>query len=146
MHDFLAALLGGAMIGAAAIIVMASNGRVMGVSGIVSSLLPPFRKDWLTQNGWRLSFLGGVIAAPLIYLGAFGAPPVVEMSAGLTLLIASGLFVGVGTVIGSGCTSGHGVCGLARLSGRSLAATLIFMTTAIVTVLIIRTLGLGGLL
>ncbi|MEM8836784.1 MAG: YeeE/YedE family protein [Pseudomonadota bacterium] len=145
MHDFLAALLGGAMIGAAAIIVMASNGRVMGVSGIVSSLLPPFGKDWLTQNGWRLSFLGGVIAAPLTYLAAFGVPPVVEMNAGLTLLIASGLFVGVGTVIGSGCTSGHGVCGLARLSGRSLAATLIFMTTAIATVLIMRILGLGGL-
>ncbi|MEO1149670.1 MAG: YeeE/YedE family protein [Pseudomonadota bacterium] len=144
MHDFVAALIGGAMIGVAAIMVMASHGRVMGVSGIVSNLLPPTADNWLSENAWRLTFLAGVLSAPLLYILFQGQAPTVELEAGAPLLIVSGLIVGVGTVTGNGCTSGHGVCGLARLSTRSLVATITFMITAILTVLAVRLLGLGA--
>lgn len=146
MHDYLAALIGGGMIGVAAIMVMASHGRIMGVSGIVSNLLPPVAENWLSENAWRLAFLAGVLTAPLLFIAVRGNAPTVQLEASAPLLIASGLIVGVGTVTGNGCTSGHGVCGLARMSGRSLAATVTFMVTAIVTVLAVRLLGLGGAL
>lgn len=144
MHDYLAALLGGAMIGVAAIMIMASHGRVMGVSGIVANLLPPVTKDWLAENTWRLIFLAGVLTAPLLFIVINGQAPTIEMNASAPLLGISGLIVGIGTVTGNGCTSGHGVCGLARLSGRSLVATVIFMLTAILTVLLANTLNIGG--
>lgn len=144
MHDFVAALIGGAMIGVAAIMVMASHGRIMGVSGIVSYLLPPVAGNWLSDNAWRLTFLAGVLSAPLLYILVQGQAPTVELNAGAPLLIVSGLTVGVGTVTGNGCTSGHGVCGLARLSARSLVATITFMITAVLTVLAAGFLGLGG--
>ena len=147
MHDFVLALIGGAMIGLAAVILMAAQGRVMGVSGIVSHLLPPFgraaQNDQPGERSWRLLFVAGVIAAPLLSIAIFGYRPKVSLDSRPLLLIISGLIVGVGTVTGNGCTSGHGVCGLARLSGRSMAATAIFMTTAIATVLIANTV-FGG--
>lgn len=144
MHDYLAALLGGGMIGVAAIMIMASHGRIMGVSGIVSNLLPPVANNWLEENSWRLLFLAGVLTAPLLFIVINGQAPTIELNASVPLLIISGLIVGVGTVTGNGCTSGHGVCGLARLSGRSLVATITFMVTAILTVLVMNTLNIGG--
>ena len=133
MHDFVAAALGGAMIGLAATLLMVSHGKIMGVSGIVSRLTPPFADDW----GWRLSFTLGIIAAPLIVIGLNGAPAI-QITSNTGLLIAGGLIVGVGTVLGSGCTSGHGVCGLPRLSPRSIVATGIFMAVAMATVYVTR--------
>ncbi|MEL7487770.1 MAG: YeeE/YedE thiosulfate transporter family protein [Pseudomonadota bacterium] len=147
MHDFVLALIGGAMIGLAAVILMGAQGRVMGVSGIVSHLLPSFdsaREPAQTdERSWRLLFMAGVIAAPLLSIAILGYRPPVTLNADPVLLIISGLIVGVGTVFGNGCTSGHGVCGLARLSGRSMAATAIFMATAIATVFIANTVA-GG--
>ncbi len=134
MHDFVLAGIGGAMIGLAATLLMAGHGKIMGVSGIVSRLVPPFAADW----GWRLSFAAGVVAAPLLYGAAMGTPPALEITGSLPLLIVGGLIVGAGTVTGSGCTSGHGVCGLPRLSARSFVATGIFMVTAVLTVTVIR--------
>ncbi|UTW54653.1 YeeE/YedE family protein [Kordiimonas sp. SCSIO 12610] len=143
MHQYIAATIGGAMIGIAAIMLMVSNGRVMGVSGIVSNLLPPFSQSWASNNIWRLTFIAGVITAPLFYYLAQGTAPTVVMKTDTIVMIISGLFVGFGTARGGGCTSGHGVCGLARLSRRSIAATAIFMAVAIITVLIVRTFDIG---
>lgn len=132
------ALIGGIMIGLAATLVMFSHGRVMGVSGIVARLLPPdIADDW----GWRLAFLAGVIAAPLLWLAFTGGPPAVSIEAGLPVLLVAGFLVGLGTVTGNGCTSGHGVCGLARFSRRSVVATGTFMGTAILTVILVRLAG-----
>ena len=133
MHDFLAAGIGGAMIGLAATLLMISHGKIMGVSGIISRLTPPISDDW----GWRLSFTVGVIAAPILVTFLNRAPSI-EITSNTGLLIAGGLIVGVGTVLGSGCTSGHGVCGLPRLSPRSIAATVIFMAAAMATVYVTR--------
>ena len=134
MHDLLMAFLGGAMIGLAAVLLMATNGSIMGISGIASRLMPPLSTDWQ----WRLVFLGGVLAAPLIMTLMTGVQPVIEITNNVTLLVISGLLVGFGTVIGNGCTSGHGVCGLSRLSTRSIIATSLFMSFAFVTVFIAR--------
>lgn len=134
------ALLGGALIGAAAVLLMWSQGRVMGVSGIVGRLLPP---DAAPDRRWRIAFLGGCLAAPALYVLATGMLPAVASPTGLPFLVLAGLIVGFGTTVGSGCTSGHGVCGLARLSGRSLAATGTFMLTAAATVFVVRHM-LGG--
>jgi uncharacterized membrane protein YedE/YeeE len=132
-------LAGGALIGLAAATLMLLTGRLAGVSGIFGGLLS-FAS---TDRGWRLAFVAGLIAAPLV-VALFGAPlPRPAMSSNLALLAVAGLLVGVGTRMGNGCTSGHGVCGFARLSARSIAATVIFMGTAIATVAIIRH-GLGG--
>lgn len=134
MHDLLMAFLGGAMIGLAAVLLMATNGSIMGISGIASRLMPPLSTDWQ----WRLVFLGGVLAAPLMMTLITGVQPVIEITNNVTLLVISGLLVGFGTVIGNGCTSGHGVCGLSRLSTRSIIATSLFMSFAFVTVFIAR--------
>lgn len=138
MHDFVLASIGGVMIGLAATLLMANHGKIMGVSGIVSRLLPPIANDW----GWRASFVVGVVTAPLLYTVIMGGVPAVDITANVPLLIVGGLIVGVGTVTGSGCTSGHGVCGLPRLSPRSFVATGIFMLTAVATVTLVRH-GLG---
>lgn len=138
MHEFLLALIGGALIGLSAVILMATNGRVLGVSGIVAGLLPG---SGAQDTTWRIAFVAGVLAAPLISILVLGYTPPVHLDAGPALVIASGLIVGFGTVLGSGCTSGHGVCGLARLSRRSIAATAIFMAVAIATVLVRSTIG-----
>ena len=127
------ALAGGLLIGLAAAALILFNGRIAGISGIAGGLLRPARGD----IGWRAAFLLGLIGAPLVYL--LGAPlPEVQVEAGTATLIAAGLLVGVGTRYGAGCTSGHGVCGLSRLSPRSLAATLAFMLAGFATVFVVR--------
>jgi uncharacterized membrane protein YedE/YeeE len=127
------ALAGGLLIGLAAAALILFNGRIAGISGIAGGLLRPARGD----AGWRIAFLFGLVAAPLVYL--LGAPlPEVRVEAGTATLAAAGLLVGVGTRYGAGCTSGHGVCGLSRLSPRSLAATAAFMLAGFATVFFVR--------
>jgi uncharacterized protein len=131
-----ASLAGGLLLGAAAGMFILLNGRLLGISGIVGGLLKPRTGD----TGWRVAFVAGLLAAPTAW--ALLAPPVApRIAAGPVLLVVAGLLVGWGTRHGSGCTSGHGVCGLARLSPRSLAATLAFMATGFVTVLVVRHLA-----
>lgn len=125
-------LIGGVMIGAAALILLAFNGRVMGVSGIWSGLV-----RWSDGPGWRLAFVLGSIAAPL-GLALLGRPGEVQIGASVPVLIIAGLLVGFGSALGAGCTSGHGICGISRLSPRSILATLVFMAVAIVTVFLVR--------
>ena len=127
------ALAGGLLIGLAATLFALLNGRIAGISSIVGGLLRPVRGD----IGWRLAFIAGLIGAPLLYAMA-AALPAPRIDAGTTVLVLAGLLVGVGTRYGSGCTSGHGVCGLSRLSLRSLAATLAFMGAGFVTVFVLR--------
>lgn len=128
-------LLGGALIGLASVLMMAIFGRIAGISGITGSMISGFT---LRQSGWRLAFMIGMIASPLLLLVLTGHMPDITVQPTEPMLIISGLLVGVGVHYGSGCTSGHGVCGLARFSQRSLAATLTFMATTAVTVFIIR--------
>jgi uncharacterized protein len=130
-----ASLLGGALIGASAVMLMAAKGRIAGVSGITVRLLPPYADAELAG---RLAFILGIIVAPLVVLLATGTAPVPTIEAGPALLVLAGLLVGFGSVWGNGCTSGHGVCGLSRLSVRSLVATLTFMATAVATVFLTR--------
>jgi uncharacterized membrane protein YedE/YeeE len=129
------ALTGGILLGIASAAFILLNGRVLGISGIVGGLITPRRAD----IGWRLSFLLGLLLAPtaltLLAPGLIRAP---RIDAGTLTLIAAGLLVGFGTRYGSGCTSGHGVCGLSRLSPRSLVATLTFMAAGFATVFVIR--------
>ncbi len=131
----LASLIGGALIGCAAVLLMIANGRIAGISGIVSTLLPPVNKEGYFP---KLAFVAGLIAAPLLYQAATGVTVVQTVSPDLALMGGAGLLVGFGSVFGSGCTSGHGVCGLARLSKRSMAATAMFMAVAFVTVYVTR--------
>jgi uncharacterized membrane protein YedE/YeeE len=127
--SWLSALAGGAMIGAAAAILLLAHGRVAGVSGIVGSLLPPAAGD----RAWRLAFLAGLLAAGVV--GHIVAPDTVGASVrSLPVVVIGGLLVGFGTRLGGGCTSGHGVCGIARLSRRSLLAVAIFISTGLLTV------------
>lgn len=134
------AAIGGLLIGLAAVLMMAMTGRIAGVSGFLSRLLPPFSDNlWLT----RAAFIIGLVAAPALASAAGFVDVSIDITSNLFLLIAAGLLVGFGSVYGNGCTSGHGVCGSARLSPRSLAATGTFMVTAIVTVFVIRHV-LGG--
>jgi uncharacterized membrane protein YedE/YeeE len=128
-----AALAGGALIGTAAALFVVLNGRVAGVSGILGGLLRPAPGD----IGWRAAFVAGLVAAPLVY-GAFASPPEIRVDAGYAILVAAGLLVGIGTRYGSGCTSGHGVCGISRVSPRSIVATLAFMASGIATVFVAR--------
>ncbi|MEK9935411.1 MAG: YeeE/YedE family protein [Rhodobiaceae bacterium] len=137
----LASLAGGVMIGVAALLLMLVHGRVMGVSGILGGLIVPSDKS---DVRWRVLFVIGVLAGPFVIMALTGAP--VErtpVASGFTLPIA-GFLVGLGTAIGAGCTSGHGICGLARLSIRSAVAVGMFMGAAIVTVYIVRHLVQGG--
>lgn len=127
------ALLGGLLIGLAAAGFVLVNGRIAGISGILGGLLSAKTGD----KSWRVAFIGGILAAPLAYQ-LFGALPPAQIDAGWPLLVAAGLLTGIGTRYGSGCTSGHGVCGLSRLSPRSLVATLTFMGAGFVTVFVIR--------
>jgi uncharacterized membrane protein YedE/YeeE len=141
MHNLtpLSGLFGGALIGLAAAAMMLLTGRLAGVSGIVGGLLSPLPDD----RGWRLAFVAGLIAAPLVAALA-GAPlPQPAMSTNFLLVAIGGLLVGFGSRMGNGCTSGHGVCGFARLSARSIAATFVFMGAGFATVAIVRH-GFGG--
>ena len=132
------ALIGGVLIGIAAAMFALLNGRIAGISGVLGGLLRPVRRD----VAWRVAFLAGLVAAPLAYL-AFAPLPRPHVDAGYGALVIAGLLVGIGTRYGSGCTSGHGVCGLARLSARSLAATVTFMAAGFVTVYLLRHLWAG---
>jgi uncharacterized protein len=127
---------GGILIGVAAAMLILLNGRIAGVSGIVGGLLAPQRGDL----GWRVAFVLGLLAAPAAF-AVFARPPVARIDAAWITLIIAGLLVGVGTSYASGCTSGHGVCGLSRLSPRSLLATLAFMAAGMLTVFVVRHLA-----
>lgn len=127
------ALAGGLLIGLAAAAFVLLNGRIAGISGIVGGLLRPMPGD----VAWRLAFLAGLVAAPLAY-AVFAPLPAVRIDTGGGTLAAAGLLVGLGTRYGAGCTSGHGVCGVARLSPRSLAATVAFMAAGFATVFLLR--------
>jgi uncharacterized protein len=135
MTDFtpIQSLIGGVLIGLSAILLMAFHGRVAGMTGILSGVIPPLASDWR----WRAAFLVGAVLAPVIYLAAGGVIPF-EVPVSTAALVVGGLLVGIGVHFGNGCPSGHGVCGLARLSPRSLAAVLTFMLTAFATVFLIR--------
>ncbi len=131
-----ASLLGGALIGLSAIVLLAAHGRIAGISGIVSRLLPPsVDKSGLPQG---ILFLIGLLLAAPVWFVLTGAAPVQMVSSNGLLLLVAGLLVGFGSVLGNGCTSGHGVCGISRGSARSLAATMTFMATAFVTVFVLR--------
>ena len=133
----LSALIGGGMIGLAALALMAVKGRVMGISGILASLVRPDADD---SNSWRLAFVAGAMLGPLA-LGLFHFDiEIIPVASGWVLPLA-GLLVGFGAALGSGCTSGHGICGLARLSPRSLVAVMTFMLTAVITVYLVRHMG-----
>ena len=129
------ALAGGALIGAAAVALMAATGRIAGISGIAARLLPPYAEPGLPG---RIAFVLGIVVAPLLAALVTGSLPVPRIEATMPLLALAGLLVGFGAVWGNGCTSGHGVCGLSRLSVRSLVATAVFMATAIATVFLTR--------
>ena len=126
-------LAGGITIGIAAALLTLLNGRVAGISGVLGEMLRPNATD----KGWRIAFIAGLIVAPLAYQ-LVRALPTVTIDAKWPLVIAAGLLVGIGTRYGAGCTSGHGVCGLSRLSKRSLVATLAFMAAGFVTVFVLR--------
>jgi uncharacterized membrane protein YedE/YeeE len=127
------AALGGVAIGIAAAMFILLNGRVAGISGILGGLLRPVRAD----IAWRVAFVAGLVGSPLVY-ALFSAVPAPRIDAGYAGLVAAGVLVGIGTRYGSGCTSGHGVCGVSRLSPRSLAATAAFMLAGFATVYVAR--------
>ncbi|KGK78452.1 membrane protein [Thalassobacter stenotrophicus] len=126
---------GGILIGLAATLLMLVQGRIFGATGVLAGLVQPTsRSDFM----WRAVLLAGMVSGPLVILALTGAMPTVTVPVSNTMLIVGGLIVGIGGTFGSGCTSGHGVCGMARLSPRSLAATLTFMATTGVTVYVVR--------
>ena len=132
----IASLLGGALIGLSAVLLMATNGKIAGISGIISRILPPETdRSHLTQG---IAFAVGLLLAAPLYRLFTGTPPEQIISTNYPLLAIAGLLVGFGSVMGNGCTSGHGVCGISRGSVRSITATLTFMATAFITVLILR--------
>ena len=137
----IASFAGGLLIGAAAVLLMLVQGRILGATGILrNAILPTSRAEF----GWRAAMLAGMVSAPAVYYLLTGQMPVVEVPVSTPMLVIGGVLVGLGVTYGSGCTSGHGVCGLARFSKRSLVATLCFMASAVVTVFIIRHVLGGG--
>jgi uncharacterized membrane protein YedE/YeeE len=136
----ISALLGGSLIGLASVLLMMLSGRIAGISGIFGGCLTLAAGD----NVWRFAFIVGLILAP-VASGLLGYPlPIPEMPANWVMIAIAGLLVGFGARLGGGCTSGHGICGIARLSARSIVATAIFMASAIVVVAVMRH-GIGGL-
>lgn len=129
-----ASLFGGVLIGLSAVMVMAFFGRIAGISGITTGSVPFAQSDW----AWRAAFVIGLIAAPLLVIAATGEPIEQTVPENLVFMMVAGLLVGFGTVWGSGCTSGHGVCGLARLAPRSMAAVATFIASGVLTVFILR--------
>jgi len=130
----ISALIGGLLIGGTATLTLWANGRIAGISGILSGVIVPGSSDRI----WRILFVLGMLAGAIVYAVIRGAPADLELQVGPAGAIIAGLLVGFGTRLGSGCTSGHGICGLARFSRRSFTATLVFMATAILTVFVIR--------
>jgi hypothetical protein len=131
----IASLLGGVLIGLSAVLLMWTTGRIAGVSGIAARLFPPYEDR---EFPGRLAFVAGLVAAPILMRLATASLPAQTIAAGTPVLIVAGLLTGFGSVWGNGCTSGHGVCGLSRLSVRSLVATITFMATGIATVFLMR--------
>ena len=131
----LRAAAGGVLIGLAAVFLMAATGRIAGISGIVSKLLPPYRDS---EFAWRLAFVAGLLLAPLLVAAATGHAIPISLTSDTRVLAIAGFLVGFGTLLAGGCTSGHSVCGLARLSLRSLAATAAFMGAGLATVFVVR--------
>lgn len=125
------------LIGLAAALMVVLLGRIAGISGILGGLLQKATWGSVRQWGWRAAFVAGMLLAPLLWQ-MFAPLPAMQMPSNPVLIISAGLLVGFGTRLGSGCTSGHGVCGLSRLSIRSLVATLMFMATGVATVFIMR--------
>lgn len=136
MTDFtpVEALAGGALIGLSAVLAMALYGRIAGISGILGGFFATHSPD----RSWRGGFLLGLIAAPLVYWALTGIKPEVTLVVPVGFIVLGGFLVGVGTALGGGCTSGHGVCGIARLSKRSIIATVCFMATGFATVYVMR--------
>lgn len=129
-----ASLIGGALIGLSAVLLMATHGKIAGMTGIVGGVVPPLGSEW----SWRAAFLAGAIGAPAL-LVAFDIMEIpFQVPVSTLALVVGGLIVGVGVTYGGGCTSGHGVCGMARLSPRSIVATLVFMGTTFATVYVTR--------
>lgn len=126
---------GGVLIGIAAVLLMLTLGRIMGATGILAGIVAPVSRD---DFSWRLAILLGMVSGPLAVMAVTGRMPEIVVPGSPALLIISGLIVGVGVTFGSGCTSGHGICGMARFSKRSIAATLVFMATTTATVFIVR--------
>lgn len=131
----IASLLGGALIGLSAVLLMWATGQIAGVSGIAARLLPPYEDR---EFAGRLAFVAGLVAAPILVRIVTGSLPMQTIAAGAPVLIVAGVLTGFGAVWGGGCTSGHGVCGLSRLSVRSLVATLTFMAAGMATVFVMR--------
>ncbi|WP_224815379.1 YeeE/YedE family protein [Hasllibacter sp. MH4015] len=130
-----ASLAGGAMIGLAAVLLMLVAGRIMGATGILAgALLPASRADGL----WRWVMIAGMVTAPALYLLLTGSWPEITVPVSTPMLLVGGFLVGVGVTFGGGCTSGHGVCGIARLSPRSIVATCVFMAACVATVYVLR--------
>lgn len=140
MSVYVLSAMGGVLIGLAAVLLMATLGRIAGISGIAGSLVVGRTVD----SGWRLAFVAGLVAGPLVLLLLRGHSGIGMPQVGLPWMALAGLLVGLGTRLGSGCTSGHGVCGIARLSPRSLLATTVFMGFGVATVFVVRHV-LGGL-
>ena len=134
LYEYLPALAGGILIGLASVLLLWSNGRIAGISGISGGLFGAPSGERL----WRLLFVAGLMLGALLWITLSGHPLKIEPQAGVGLTLLGGLLVGYGTRLGNGCTSGHGVCGIGRLSPRSIAATLAFMAAAIATVFIVR--------
>ena len=131
----LSATLGGALIGLSAVMLMALRGNVLGATGILAGFVTPQSAgDW----AWRAAILAGMVTGPLAYFLAVGAMPAIEVSGTKPMMVLGGILVGIGVTYGSGCTSGHGVCGLARFSRRSIVATATFMATTTATVFVLR--------
>ncbi len=130
----ISAAIGGALIGLAAVLLMLFNGRIAGVTGIADGLFNPRTDD----RFWRVAFVVGLIAAPLAAALVGHAIPMPQMPANYVVIAVAGLLVGFGTRLGNGCTSGHGICGIARLSPRSITATMVFMIAAIIVVALMR--------
>lgn len=131
------AMIGGILIGSAAVLLMALNGRIAGISGIASGMMVAPVDDRI----WRVLFVIGLIGAPFLWLNLTGTEPAFTLNASTPMVIAGGLLVGFGTRLGSGCTSGHGVCGISRTSARSIVSTVIFMSFGIATVALMKLFG-----
>ena len=137
--------LGGAMIGLSAVLLMAINGRIAGISGIGSAVLPPWAAGLdKSDMAWRFAFIVGLMLAPLLVQAVTGESIQQTVSSNVGLMVVAGLITGFGSVYGGGCTSGHGVCGMSRLSMRSIIATGTFMATAVITVFVTRHVMGGG--
>jgi uncharacterized membrane protein YedE/YeeE len=135
-------LFGGILIGLSAVVLLLLNGRIAGISGITAGLLS--FSGQAPDRGWRIAFVMGLVAAPLMLMLISGDRPDIAFTAPLPVMLLAGVLVGFGTVLGNGCTSGHGICGIARLSPRSIIATAVFMATGIATTFVTQHLLNGG--